>query len=150
MCLIVPKIRPTFGVSIVCKLRISLCFYMCLCIYVFISLTNSLLIYSKVQVCCNVHTSFICTGSPWYSQSSLTAVPRSRKTIPKFRISLAYSQFLVKFGIWPLITLGPQGLPLHWDWKISVKALPKRLWNLTILAKWLIAIIIISFVNIND
>jgi len=48
-------------------------------------------------------------------------------------------------------------LPLKWfstkalqNWKISVKALTKRLWKLTIITKRLIAIIIVSFVNVND
>jgi len=34
--------------------------------------------------------------------------------------------------------------------KISVKALSKRLWKLTIITKQLIAIIIVSFVHVND
>jgi len=41
------------------------------------------------------------------------------------------------------------GFKARQNWKISVKALMKWLWKLTIITNQLIAIIIISFVNIN-
>jgi len=36
------------------------------------------------------------------------------------------------------------------NWKISVKAFSKQLQKMTIITKRLIAIIIVSFVNVND
>ncbi len=37
-----------------------------------------------------------------------------------------------------------------WNWKISVKALTKQLWKLTIKAKRLLRLKFLSFVNVND